>query len=411
MRGRAEKARTVVTGIGLRTPVGNTVKEAVETLVAAESVATTLPQLTNAVVHFGCAIPELDDVALLTPKEHRQLDRPSRMALCAALDAVADAGPKWTIEPDRGGVFVGTGFGGLSTMEDATLANQHRPDRIPSLTVLRVMSSAPAARISARLGICGPSMTFSTACASGTTAIGEAARRIHAGELDVAVAGGFDAPLSPLVVSAFASMRSLSRRNDAPHEAARPFDDDRDGFVMAEGATFLVLERMDRALDRGAHIFGEIVGYHSNTDIADIVAPTPDGSAATQCIRAALRDAGLEPSEIGHISAHATGTPQGDRAEALAIASVFGEKCPPVTALKGVTGHMVGGAGAFEAAMALAFAEEGFVPPVANFRGGRDAEPIDLVVDRPRLVALAPAVSTSFGFGGQNTCLVLTPFW
>lgn len=411
MSERFDAVRTVVTGIGLRTPVGNTVKDAVKSLFTAESVATTLPLLADAVVNFGCVVSELDDVALLTPKEQRQLDRTSRLALCAALDAVADAGPEWMVEPERGGVFVGTGIGGLSTMEYATLANQHRPDRIPSLTVLRVMNSAPAARISARLELRGPSITFSTACASGSTAIGEAARRIRGGELDVAVAGGVDTPLSPLVVSAFAAMRALSRRNDTPHEASRPFDDGRDGFVMAEGAAFLVLERMDRALCREAHIFGEVIGYNSNTDTADIVAPAPDGGAAAQCIRAALRDAGLGPSDVGHISAHATSTPRGDRAEALAIAAVFHEKCPPVTALKGVTGHMVGAAGAFEAAMALVLTEEGYVPPIANFQSGRDSERIDLVVDRPRPVALAPAVSTSFGFGGQNTCLVLKPFW
>ncbi|SDH48790.1 3-oxoacyl-[acyl-carrier-protein] synthase II [Actinokineospora alba] len=403
--------RVAVTGIGMRTPAGNTVKQAAATLLAAESTATTLPELVDgdAVVTFGCAVSELDEHEHLTPKERRQLDRPSRLALCAALDAVRDAGPEWTIEPDRGGVFVGTGIGGLSTMEDAALRNQHRPNRIPAMTVVRVMNSSPAGRIGAKLGLRGASPTISTACASGATAIGEAARRIRSGDLDVAVAGGVDAPLSPLVVSAFAAMRALSTRVDAPRLASRPFDDDRDGFVMAEGAVFLVLERLDRARERGAHIFGEVAGYHANTDPGDIVAPAPDGAIAAACVQAALHDAGLSAADITHVSAHGTSTTQGDRAEALALARAFGDRCPPVTAPKGVVGHMVGAAGAFEAAMALVFAADGVVPPVANFRSGRDAEPIDLVVGAPRRVAPGPAVSTSFGFGGQNASLVLTP--
>ncbi len=408
---RPDRERVVVTGVGVKSPAGITAKEAMAALLMAESTAATIPELTlgGAVVDFGCAVPDFTREDYLSAREMRQLDRLSTLAIAAATDAVADAGPHWPAPPEHSGVFVGTGIGGLGTMELAALANQHRPSRIPAFTVLRVMNSSPAARISARLGVRGPTLTFSTACASGATAIGEAVGRIRAGELTAVLAGGTEAPLTPLVVSAFATMRALSPRTDAPHLACRPFDDDRDGFVIAEGAAFVVLERLDHAKGRGARVYGEVAGYAANTDINDMVSPSPDGAAAAEVIRLALADARLAPGDIGHISAHGTSTVLNDHAEARALESVFGAGCPPVTAPKGVSGHMVGAAGAFEAAMALLLAAEGLVPPVANFGAGRDADHIDLVSGTPRHVSVAPALSTSFGFGGQNACLVVIP--
>jgi 3-oxoacyl-[acyl-carrier-protein] synthase II len=403
--------RVAVTGLGVICPAGSTVKEAVAALLAAESTASAQPDLIagGSAVHFGCAVQGLDEAQFFSAKEQVQLDRLAKLALAAALTAVWDSEVDLAVTPARSGVFVGTGVGGLSWMERAVQRHGLRPDRMPAQTVLRVMNSSPAARISARLGTLGTSMTFATACASGASAIGEAADRIRHGQLDLVVAGGVEAPLSPLVVSAFAAMRALSRRNHAPASASRPFDDERDGFVMAEGATFLVLERMDTAIARGARIHGELLGYASNTDVCDLVAPSRDGAAAATSIRMALADAGLGPGDIGHISAHGTSTVLNDRTEATALATVFGSRCPPVTAAKGVVGHMIGAAGAFEAATGLVLAGQGLVPPVANFSSGRDADVIDLVQGQPRRIPVAPVLSTSFGFGGQNTCLILAP--
>jgi 3-oxoacyl-[acyl-carrier-protein] synthase II len=408
---RSPQRRVAVTGIGVISPAGNSVAQAFVTLVTGTSTATARPDLAEGGlrVRFGCAVSGLDDVPGLTPRERARLDRFSQLALVAALDAVRDSGVEHAAVADRTGVFVGTGIGGLGWMEHAVLQYAHRLDRIPPHSVLRVMNSSPAAHISARLGARGTSMTFTTACASGASAIGEGTARIRGGELDVVVAGGVDAPLTPLVMSSFAAMRALSRRNDAPHEASRPFDDDRDGFVMGEGATFVVLERLEAARARGATVYGEVLGYGSNTDVGDLVAPSGDGMPALTSIRLALADSGLAPRDIGHVSAHGTSTVLNDRIEAIALERAFGPGCPPVTAPKGVVGHMIGAAGAFEAAMGLVCAREGVVPPVANFRSGRDAEVIDVVHGRPRRIPVAPVLSTSFGFGGQNTCLVLAP--
>jgi 3-oxoacyl-[acyl-carrier-protein] synthase II len=403
--------RVAVTGIGVVSPAGRTPDAAVAALLAGRSTASIRPDLVEggSTVQFGCAVEPVEDDGVLTPRERTRLDRLTSMAVVAATQAVRDCGSEDTGPGERTGVFVGTGIGGLGWMESAVQQYGDRRDRIPPHTVLRVMNSSPAAVISARLGASVTSMTFTTACASGASAIGEATRYIRQGTLDLVVAGGVDAPLTPLVMSAFSAMRALSRRRDAPDQASRPFDDDRDGFVMAEGSTFLVLERMQRAVDRGARIYGEVIGYGSTTDVGDLVAPAGDGSPATASVRLALRDAVLEPWEIGHVSAHGTSTVLNDRTEALALAAVFGPHCPPVTAPKGVVGHMIGAAGAFEAAMGLLCARSGLVPPVANFRSGRDAEHIDLVRSEARRVPVAPVLSTSFGFGGQNTSLVLRP--
>lgn len=402
--------RVAVTGIGVVSPAGNTPEAAADALVAGRSAASVRPNLVDggALVPIGCAVEDMDESAL-TSRERRHLDRLTRLALSASLQAVRDGGEGTTQPAERVGVFVGTGIGGLGWMESAVQQYDHRRERIPPHTVLRVMNSSPAAVISARLGAQGTSMTLSTACASGASALGEASRRIRDGALDVVVAGGVDAPLTPLVVSAFTVMRALSRRCEAPEEASRPFDDDRDGFVMAEGATFVVLERWDRALARGARIHGEVLGYGSTTDAGDLVSPTADGSPATQAIELALADAGVAAREIGHISAHGTSTVLNDRTEAMAIEAGFGSWCPPVTAPKGVVGHMIGAAGAFEAAMGLVCARRGVVPPVANFRSGKDADGIDLVHKEPRAIEHGPLLSASFGFGGQYTCLVLDP--
>jgi 3-oxoacyl-[acyl-carrier-protein] synthase II len=247
-----------------------------------------------------------------------------------------------------------------------------------AFTVPRVMSNSVAARLAVQtFGAQGPCLTYSTACASGATALGEAVNQIRFGQVDAAIAG--------------------------------PFDAERDGFVMGEGAAFLLLERWDLAVARGARIHGEVMGYASNCDAAHIVAPRADGLLAARCMRAALRDAGLDPVDITHVNAHGTSTVHNDDAEARALVACFPEGCPPVTAPKGVVGHLLGAAGAFEAVVALQAARNGSVPPVANFASDRAPSDIDVVAGRPRAIPRGPAISNSFGFGGHNSCLVVAP--
>ncbi|MEU7135944.1 beta-ketoacyl-[acyl-carrier-protein] synthase family protein [Streptomyces sp. NPDC046261] len=406
----ADRHRVVVTGIGVKTPAGNTLDEVITTVMSAKSTAALVDELAaqDSPVRFACRVPAFDMEPYITRRELRQIDRPTALALCAAVDALQDAALP-PLPPDRVGVHLGTGIGGLPTMEATALDHGADPMGMPVHTVPKTMANSAAGRIAMRYGFQGSCLTYSTACASGTNAIGEAARRIRYGELDAVVTGGFDSAITTVMLSGFARMRALSARNDAPDQASRPFDADRDGFVMGEGAAVLVLERRDAALARGARIHGEIAGYATTSDAFHIVAPQPDGAAAAACMARAIADAGLRTEDIGHINAHGTSTQLNDSAEATAIDRCFAGQAPPVTSIKGVTGHLIGGSGALEAAVALVCAERRTVPPVANLTTCSEADRIDVVADTPRKVALAPVLSNSFGFGGQNACLVLTP--
>ncbi|MEV6236546.1 beta-ketoacyl-[acyl-carrier-protein] synthase family protein [Lentzea sp. NPDC051838] len=403
------RTRVAVTGIGLRTPAGNHVKTVLDTLNAGVSVAAPVPELAGAPVGFACTVPDFDATEYCSVRELRQLERPVLLALVAALDAVEESGCDIAAEPESAGVLVGTGIGGLTAAEHLVARHHTDPGRVSPTTVPRIMASSAAARISLRTGAQGSCLTYTTACASGATAIGEAASKIRSGELDVVIAGGVDSGISPVVMSSFARMSALSTRDDEPRLASRPFDRDRDGFVMGEGAAFVVLERWDRAVARGARILGEISGYATNSDAHHIVAPREDGAVAARCMRRAIADAGLTPSDISHVNAHGTSTALNDQAEALAIAATFGAHRPPVTAPKGVFGHLIGAAGAVEAVVSLATANTGLVPPVANFAGSDLTDLIDVVAGTPREVPRGHVLSNSFAFGGHNACLVLGP--
>ncbi|GGS59851.1 3-oxoacyl-ACP synthase [Planobispora rosea] len=408
--GAREGTRVVVTGLGVKSPAGNTAGEAFTTVLAGKSLAVPIPGLAGGPVPIGCPLAPFEPLDYFTGRELRTLDRTAAIGLAAAIDAVTDAGD---VPAEGCGVYLGTGGGGFSTLENLIVGHTLGREKVPVHAVPTLMSSSTAARIAIRYGYRGPCLTFNTACASGATAIGEALRAIRAGTVGAAVAGGLDALLSPLVMEAFAKVGALSARVDAPGEASRPFDAERDGFVMGEGAAFMVLERADLAEARGARVYGEVSGYAANCDASHIVAPLRDGSVTAACMRAALADAGLTPADVGHVNAHGTSTPHNDDAEALALRDCFadrpGGRTPPVTSTKGVTGHLVGGAGALEAVIALLSARECLVPPTANFTSGPAADLIDLVHGAPRAVPPAPALSNSFGFGGSNACLVLTP--
>jgi 3-oxoacyl-[acyl-carrier-protein] synthase II len=405
------RPRVAVTGMGVKAPGGLTVDELWDSLIAARPAAgpVTLFDAAEHSVGFACEVDGFDPVPYVGPKEVRRTDRAALLGIAAAADAVdqATADAPLGADPLRCGVVAGSGIGGIRTLEDQVIGYAERgPGKVGPFLVPMMMANATAALVGIRNGFTGPNIAVATACATGAHAIGEGARYVRDGMADVIVAGGTEACITPVTMAAFARMGALSR-NPEPAAASRPFDDDRDGFVMGEGAAFLVLEPWDRAVARGARILGEVAGYGLTCDAHHITAPIEGGAGAVAAIEMALADAGLSPSAIGHINAHGTSTPHNDSAEAAAIAKVFGAGALPVTSGKGVTGHLIGAAGAVEAVSALVAVDRGLVPPTANHH--HTDLPVDVVAGEPRTVERAPAVSTSFAFGGHNVALVLSP--
>jgi 3-oxoacyl-[acyl-carrier-protein] synthase II len=405
------RPRVAVTGIGVKTPAGTDLAAMWETVRAGRSTAGRISRwdASELPVQIACEVHDFDATPYFGPKEVRRQDRVTQLGFAAAADALADAGDLGA-DPSRCAVIAATGVGGLESMEiNESTFLERGASRVSPFFVTMMMPNATAGAISINFGWTGPNMCIATACAAGTHAVGEGARLIRDGTADAVVAGGTEAGITPLTISAFARMGALSTRNDDPAHASRPFDADRDGFVMAEGGAFLILESLEHALSRGARVYGEVIGYGRNGDAYHITAPSPGGAGAAVCMQLALDDAGLEPSAIGHVNAHGTSTPLNDASEAEAIRKVFGDHTPPVTSTKGVTGHMIGGAGAAEAAICLLSLRDGIVPPTANLdRIGDDIE-LDVVGGSTRAIEPAPALSNSFGFGGHNATLILAP--
>jgi len=403
------RPRIAITGMGVKTPAGNDLETFWNTLAAADSQAATwtLIDPDSVPVKFGCEVKDFDPVEYLGPKESRRQDRVAQIGFGAAADAAKQAG-EIGAEPARCAVVVGTGIGGLSTLESQVgLYNEKGAERVSPFLVPMMMANATAGLVSIQYGFTGPSLCITTACAAGANAVGEAARLIREGSADVVFAGGVESSITPTAISAFARMGALSGRNDDPKRASRPFDAARDGFVMGEGAAFLVLERWDRAEARGATILGELLGYGRNCDAHHITAPSPGGAGAVACMQAALDDAGIEASKVNHINAHGTSTPLNDAAESEAAIKVFGGTPPPVTSIKGVTGHLIGAAGAVEAVAAVLSLRNGLVTPVANYETPDPEITADVVDGEPRAIGEGYALSNSFGFGGHNASLVL----
>jgi len=397
--------------MGVKAPGGLTVDEMWASLMEPRPAAApvTLFDASELSVGFACEVTGFDPEPYVGPKEVRRTDRVALLGIAASSDALAaaTATAPFGVEPVRCGVVAGSGIGGIRTLEQQILTYAEKgPSKVGPFLVPMMMANATAALIGIRNGFTGPNTAVATACATGANAIGEGARLVRDGMADVVVAGGAEACVTPVTMAAFARMGALSRNAD-PAAASRPFDDDRDGFVMGEGAAFVVLERYDNAVARGAEILGEVAGYGMTCDAHHITAPIEDGSGAVAAIEMALADAGLPASAIGHINAHGTSTPHNDAAEAAAIAKVFGPRSVPVTSGKGVTGHLIGAAGAVEAVAALVAVDRGIVPPTANHV--RTDLPVDVVAGEARTVERAPAVSTSFAFGGHNVALVLVP--
>jgi 3-oxoacyl-[acyl-carrier-protein] synthase II len=405
------RSRVAVTGLGVKTPAGNDLDSFWATLASGRSTAATITRFDPSAiaVRFGCEVRDFEPTTYLEAKEARRLDRVTQLGYAAASDALADAGDLGA-DPARSAVVIGTGVGGLITLEEQVAISLNKGyGRVSPFFVPMMMANATAGTIAMQLGWTGPNFCIATACAASANAIGEAARLIRYGEADVALTGGTESCLTPVAISAFARMTALSTRNDDPEHASRPFDAARDGFVMGEGAGGLVLERWDRAVARGARIYGEVLGYGRNADAYHITAPSPGGEGAAACMQLALDDAGIHAADVVHINAHGTSTPLNDAAEAEAIRKVFGESAPPVTSTKGVTGHLVGAAGATEAIASLLTIQHAAAPPTANLDQLGEEIQLDVVAGGLREITPGPVLSNSFGFGGHNATLILAP--
>ena len=403
--------RVVVTGIGATTPLGGDVASSWANLLAGKSGISTLEQEWVARFELPVTFAGQAKVAaseILTPQEAKRLDPSSQFALIAARQAWEDAGSP-EVEPERLAVDFATGIGGVWTLLDAyDTLGERGPRRVLPMTVPMLMPNGPAAAIGMDLGARAGVRTAVSACASGNESIANAFHRIQLGEADVVVAGGAEAAIHPMPIAAFAAMHALSKRNDDPTKASRPYDVNRDGFVMGEGAGALVLETLESAQARGAKIYCEIVGGSVTSDAYHITAPDPEGSGAARAVLAALAQAGADIKDVEHVNAHATSTPVGDIAEYTAIKRVFGDHTQNlmVAATKSATGHLLGGAGAIEAIFTILALKEQLNPPTINLD---DQDPaIDLNVPRTPTKLARPeavAISNSFGFGGHNAVL------
>jgi 3-oxoacyl-[acyl-carrier-protein] synthase II len=411
----AHPPRVVVTGMGAISALGQGVRPTWEGLVAGRSGAATVDtfdpsRLDSRIV---AAAKDFDPSAVLDRKEMRRTDRYIQFALVASREALEDAGLPARLDDAlaaRTGAIIGSGLGGVATLFDNVLVMAERgPDRISPFFIPMGIANVGSGQVAIACGAIGPNFATVSACATGGHAIGEAWETIRRGDADVMLAGGVEAGIHEATLGGFDSMKALSTRNDDPEAASRPFDKGRDGFVMGEGAGILVLETLDHADGRGAEPLAELVGYGATADASHITLPAPGGIGAVRAARVALDKAGITPDEVDHVNAHATSTPEGDRAELQAIRTIFGDHARKVaiTANKSMLGHTLGAAGALEAITTILSIREGCVPPTINLDDPDDeAEGLDLTPNVASSRPIRTAISNSFGFGGQNTALI-----
>jgi len=411
--------RVVVTGMGTVSPFGVGTDLFWENIKNGKSGVKYVTQadLSNHEIKIGGECPDFDASKYLDKKEVKRMDRFTQLALVAAQEAMEDSGLDMEkTDATRVGVIVGSASGGTRTIEkNQTTIIERSPAKCSPFMVPMMIVDMAAGRISIMVGAKGPNRAVVTACATASHCIGDAFRTITYGDADVIIAGGSEAPLTVLAISGFASARTLSRRNDEPERASRPFDKDRDGFIMAEGAGILVMEELEHALARGAKIYGEVVGYGANADANDIVAPSPDGEGAGRAMQLALADAGLKTNDVVYINTHGTSTGLGDIAESLAIEREFGDYAKNglmVSSTKSMTGHTLGAAGAIEAIACMKTMETGIIPPTINFENREEkCADLDYVPNKARKVDNVDVVmSNSFGFGGHNASLVFKKY-
>lgn len=408
--------RVVITGMGVVSPIGNDIKTFWNNLIKGESGIVNIDtfDVTNHKTKIAGIVQDFDADEVLGKKEARRLDRFSQFALAAAEQAWSDSKLDLDcIDVERLGVYVGSGIGGIETLiENVDALRQKGPRRVSPTLVPAIMSNAAAAQISIKWNAMGPSMSPVSACAIGNTSIGEAFRLIRSGEADVIFAGGTESAITDLSIASFGNATALSTRNDNPTKASRPFDENRDGFVMSEGAGILILESLSHALHREAKIYAEVIGYGASSDAYHIVATHPEGKGAYLAMRSALKNANISPEEVDVISAHATSTKVGDISETMAIKQLFGKQAYqiPVTANKSMLGHMLGAAGGVEAIALAMSLKEGIVPPTINLENPDPLCGLDYVPSVARQVKINIGLSNSFGFGGHNAAIVLKKY-
>jgi len=408
--------RVVVTGMGCLTPVGNNVKDTWNALLAGKSGAGMITHF-DASKHktrFAAEVKGFDGVALFGPRDSRKMDRFTQFATAATIEALEQSGLKIDeSNRDRVGIVIGTGIGGIGTLlEQAEVMRERGPDRVSPFLVPMMISDSAAGMLAIRVGARGPNMAIATACASGNNAIGEALDMIRRGSADVMIAGASEAALVPVAMAGMNVMTALSTRNEDPQAASRPFDKDRDGFLMGEGAGILIIEELEHARARGANILAELTGYGTTDDAHHISAPAENGAGAAISMKLALDDAGLTINDIEYINAHGTSTPLNDKSETAAIKTVFGEQAYqiPISSTKSMTGHLLGASGAVEAVFSILAIRDGILPPTINYHTPDPQCDLDYVPNQPRNVAPKHVMSNSFGFGGHNATLVISRF-
>jgi 3-oxoacyl-[acyl-carrier-protein] synthase II len=409
------KRRVVITGLGFVTPLGNDVRTTWDALVAGRSGAGPITRFDPArsSVRFACEVKGFDASRYLEKKEMRRYDPFAQYAIGAADEAVGDAclTNNWeAVDLKRVGVLIGTGTGGLTTFEENCRALVEKgPSRVSPFFIPMYMPNAAAALISMRYGAKGPNFCTVSACASSAHALADAVQIIRDGDADVMIAGGSEAAITPLAVASFANMKALSERNDDPATASRPFDKDRDGFVLGDGAAVLILEDAEHAQRRGAKVYAELAGFGMTADAHHITAPAPDGAGAQDAMRLAMRDAGITPDQVTYINAHGTSTPHGDAAETAAVKAVFDEHARALIfgSTKSMTGHLLGASGAFEAGVCALAIGSGTIPPTINQFTPDPACDLDSAPNHAVTRTVDVALSNSFGFGGHNVTVAV----
>ena len=408
--------RVVVTGMGCLSPVGNTVRETWKSLLDGKSGAGWITHFdaSRHKTRFAAEVKGFDGAALFGTRDARKMDRYTQFATAAAMEALEQSGLKIDdSNRDRIGVLIGTGIGGIGTlMEQAEVMRERGPDRVSPFLVPMMISDSAAGMLASRFGVRGPNMAMATACASGNNAIGEALDIIRRGAADVMIAGGSEAALVPVAMAGMNVMTALSTRNEDPQSASRPFDKDRDGFLMGEGAGILIIETLEHAQERGAKILAEITGYGTTDDAHHISAPAENGAGAAMSMKLALEDAGLTIDDIGYINAHGTSTPLNDKSETAAIKTVFGEQAYqiPISSTKSMTGHLLGASGAVEATFCVMAIRDEILPPTINYHTPDPECDLDYVPNEARKASPMHVMSNSFGFGGHNATLIFTRF-
>jgi len=408
--------RVVVTGLGCVSPVGNSAQETWEALLAGRSGAAAITRF-DASRHktkFAAEVKGFDAVEMFGAREVRKMDRYTHFALAAALEAVGEAGLKIDVSNrDRTGILIGTGIGGITTLlEQAEVLRERGPERVSPFLIPMMISDSAAGMLAIRLGARGPNMAVATACASGTNAIGEAGEMIRRGAADVMIAGASEAAITAASMAGLNVMGALSTRNEAPERASRPFDKNRDGFLMAEGAGIIILEALEHARARGAKILCELKGYGTSDDAHHISAPAENGAGAAISMRLALENAGLKATDIQYINAHGTSTLLNDKSETAAIKTTFGEQAYsiPISSTKSMTGHLLGASGGIEAVVCARVLQNDILPPTINYETPDPECDLDYVPNKVRKVRPIHVMSNSFGFGGHNATIILSRF-